>query len=383
MSDTASSTPSIAVLPLGATEQHGPHLPFETDTIIAETIANAARLKLAGTDMAVEFLPAEPVGYSVEHSDVSGTRTLAFDEAVSRWIRIGEACNARGIRKFVMLNAHGGNSPLMTVVATELRVRFAMLAVATSWTRFALPHGLVPAGEKAFGIHGGEIETSVMLAARPDLIEKVRPDFPFFAKRPILDCGYYDTLLRDDVDLVQGELKNCEEDAIVLSDGTRIECDALVLATGYTLEYFSDFDIAGRDGVVLQDLWNPIPHAYKGMEVPGFPNFFITAGPNSALASSHTVLAEQQVHYVVKCLKRMVEDDLATMEVTQQACDAFNDMLQERMENTIWIQSGSAHGYYRHHTGKIVLAFPGPNVEYWKMLRRPEMSDYAVEPNAG
>ena len=142
----------------------------------------------------------------------------------------------------------------------------------------------------------------------------------------------------------------------------------------------------------LRETWTA-----KGLDVSGltqnqltdnqfyllFPNFFITAGPNSALASSHTVLAEQQVHYVVKCLKRMVEDDLATMEVTQQACDAFNDMLQERMENTIWIQSGSAHGYYRHHTGKIVLAFPGPNVEYWKMLRRPEMSDYAVEPNAG
>lgn len=241
--------------------------------------------------------------------------------------------------------------------------------------------GVSPTNEAARQLSISYMEKK--LAARPDLIEKVRPDFPFFSKRPILDCGYYDTLLRDDVDLVQGELKSCKEDAIILSDGTRIECDALVLATGYTLEYFADFAITGRDNVDLQDLWNPIPQAYKGMEVPGFPNFFITAGPNSALASSHTVLAEQQVHYVVECLKRMVEDDLATMEVTQQACDAFNQMLQERMENTIWIQSGTAHGYYRHHTGKIVLAFPGPNVEYWKMLRRPEMSDYAVEPNAG
>lgn len=215
---------------------------------------------------------------------------------------------------------------------------------------------------------------------RPDLMELVRPDFPFFSKRPILDCGYYDTLLRDDVSLVQGELKSCEEDAIVLSDGRRIECDALILATGYTLEYFSEFDITGRDGVDLQDLWNPVPYAYKGMEVPGFPNFFITAGPNSGLASSHTVLAEQQVHYVVECFKRMVEDDLVTMEVTEKACADFNEMLQERLENTIWMQSGTAHGYYRHHTGKIVLAFPGPNVEYWKMLRRPDMADYSVAP---
>jgi len=220
-------------------------------------------------------------------------------------------------------------------------------------------------------------------ADRPDLMEMVRPDFPFFAKRPILDCGYYDTLLRDDVTLVQGELKSCEEDGIVLSDGRRIACDALVLATGYTLEYFAEFAIKGRDGIDLQDLWNPVPYAYKGMEVPGFPNFFITAGPNSGLASSHTVLAEQQVHYVTECLKRMVEDDLATMEVTEKACADFNAMLQERLENTIWMQSGTAHGYYRHHTGKIVLAYPGPNVEYWKMLRRPDMADYAVQPNEG
>ena len=220
------------------------------------------------------------------------------------------------------------------------------------------------------------------LADRPDLLEKVRPDFPFFSKRPILDCGYYDTLMRPDVDLVEGELKSCEADGIVLSDGRKIECDALILATGYAIEHFAAFDIKGRDGVDLQDLWNPIPYAYKGMEVPRFPNFFVTAGPNSGLASSHTVLAEQQVHYVVECLKRMVEDDLATMEVTEKACTDFNAMLQERLENTIWMQSGTAHGYYRHHTGKIVLAFPGPNVEYWKMLRRPDMADYTVEPKA-
>lgn len=161
---------TIAVLPLGATEQHGPHLPFETDTIIAESVATRAAAALPG-DLDVEFLPVEPVGYSIEHSDVAGTKTLAFDEAVERWIGIGEAALARGIRRFVMLNAHGGNTPLMTIVATELRVRHAMLAVATSWTRFGYPPEIVSPHEKAFGIHGGLIETSVMLALRPDLVD--------------------------------------------------------------------------------------------------------------------------------------------------------------------------------------------------------------------
>ena len=161
---------SVAVLPLGATEQHGPHLPFETDTIIAEGVA-ARVAGLLPTGLQVDFLPVEPVGYSIEHMDVAGTRTLAFDEAVRRWIGIGEACHRQGCRRFVMLNAHGGNSPLMTIVATELRVRLDMLAVATSWTRFGYPADLVSAEEKALGIHGGFIETSVMLALRPDLVD--------------------------------------------------------------------------------------------------------------------------------------------------------------------------------------------------------------------
>ena len=169
---------SIAVLPLGATEQHGPHLPFETDAIIAAGVA--ARVKsLLPPGLEVAFLPVEPVGYSIEHMDVPGTRTLAYDEAVARWIGIGEDCFRRGFRRFVMLNAHGGNAPLMTVVATELRVRRPMLAVATSWTRFGYPAEIVGPREKALGIHGGLIETSVMLALRPDLVDMAKArDFP-------------------------------------------------------------------------------------------------------------------------------------------------------------------------------------------------------------
>lgn len=172
------ATSDIAVLPLGATEQHGPHLPFKTDTLIAQAVASRLQERLAG-EIHLDILPTEPVGYSIEHVDVEGTRTLGFSEALDRWIGIGAQLAERGVRKFVMLNAHGGNSPLMTIVATELRVRHAMLAVATSWTRFGYPADIVSPREKALGIHGGLIETSVMLAIRPELVdmEKAR-DFP-------------------------------------------------------------------------------------------------------------------------------------------------------------------------------------------------------------
>lgn len=168
----------IAVLPLGAHEQHGPHLPFETDRLIAEGIVGRVVAALP-RDLPATFLPVEPVGYSVEHMDVPGTRTLAYDEAITRWLGTAEQLARLGIRKFVMLNAHGGNSPLMTIVTTEARVRLRMLAVATSWTRFGQPQGWIAPEDKAIDIHGGDIETSVMLALCPERVDMAKArDFP-------------------------------------------------------------------------------------------------------------------------------------------------------------------------------------------------------------
>lgn len=164
------SSDLIVVLPLGAHEYHGPHLPFDTDTQIARAVTQRAAAKLPA-DSRVSFLEAEPVGYSVEHIHRKGTRTLTCEEAIARWIAIGKQQHDKGVRKFVMLNAHGGNSPLMTIVATELRCRFSMLAVATSWSRFGLPEGLISPEQQALDIHAGFIETSVMLAIAPETVK--------------------------------------------------------------------------------------------------------------------------------------------------------------------------------------------------------------------
>lgn len=160
----------IAVLPLGAHEQHGPHLPFDTDTLIARGLVDRLMESLPA-GLPVTVLPVEPVGYSIEHMDVAGTKTLAFDEAVNHWLAIADTLQEKGIRKLMILNAHGGNAPLMTIVATEARVRFNMLAVATSWTRFGQPDGWIDPADKTIDIHGGDIETSVMLALHPDKVD--------------------------------------------------------------------------------------------------------------------------------------------------------------------------------------------------------------------
>ncbi|MCY0096621.1 creatininase family protein [Hoeflea sp. J2-29] len=168
----------IAILPLGAHEQHGPHLPFETDALIAEAVAQRL-VASAPSPVDPLLLPVEPVGYSIEHMDVPGTQSLTYHEAVERWLGIAARCADRGMDRLMLLNAHGGNAPLLTLVATEARVRFNILVVATSWTRFGVPPGIISPQDKALDIHAGDIETSVMLAIRPDLVGlNALQDFP-------------------------------------------------------------------------------------------------------------------------------------------------------------------------------------------------------------
>ncbi|MEO0547370.1 MAG: creatininase family protein [Pseudomonadota bacterium] len=184
------SDTTIVMVPLGATEQHGPHLPFETDTLIADGVCDRliAAFKADEAGLDVRILPVEPIGYSPEHMDFRGSQTLVFDEAIERWIGIGVACARHGVRRIVFMNAHGGNVPIVQIVCQELRVRQAMLAVATKWDRFAKGIGLVSEREEAFGIHGGDIETSAMLALAPQSVDmSAAKDFPNLQEALVLD----------------------------------------------------------------------------------------------------------------------------------------------------------------------------------------------------
>jgi creatinine amidohydrolase len=162
----------IAILPLGAHEYHGPHLPLETDAVIAEGVARRLKTALGARD--VIMLPVERIGYSPEHLDREGTESLGYQEAIERWLSVAERLRDDGVGRLMLLNAHGGNSPLLAIVAMEARLRFGMLCVATSWTRFGVPAAILPPERKALDIHGGDIETSVMLALRPDLVDRDR-----------------------------------------------------------------------------------------------------------------------------------------------------------------------------------------------------------------
>jgi creatinine amidohydrolase len=153
----------IAVLPLAATEQHGPHLPLETDVLIAEAYLARVRQQLSNT-APVTFLPIERIGISSEHIDFPGTQTLSPETALKNWMAIGESVARAGLKKLVMVTSHGGNSAAMGIVAQELRAHHRLLVVTTSWGRLSAADTLFPADEVEHGIHGGAVETSIMLA---------------------------------------------------------------------------------------------------------------------------------------------------------------------------------------------------------------------------
>ena len=168
---------TIAVLPVAATEQHGPHLPLSVDTVLADGIV-AASLPHLAPELSVLFLPTQAVGLSPEHARFPGTLTLRAETVLRLWTEIGESVAAAGVRKLLLFNSHGGQVSVMDLVARDLRARLNLLVYSCSW--FNLPlhdaqgqdlNALFSAEEHRFGIHGGEVETSMMLALAPQRVQ--------------------------------------------------------------------------------------------------------------------------------------------------------------------------------------------------------------------
>jgi creatinine amidohydrolase len=162
---------TVAVLPLGATEQHGPHLPLGVDTVLADGIV-AAALPLLPAELPVLFLPTQQIGLSPEHARFAGTLTLSAETVIRMWKEIGAGVARTGVKKLVLFNAHGGHVGAMDIVARELRAAHGLIVYSVSW--FNLPLGdagaQFGADEHRFGVHAGDIETSMMLALAPQQV---------------------------------------------------------------------------------------------------------------------------------------------------------------------------------------------------------------------
>lgn len=187
---------AIAILPIAATEQHGPHLPLSVDTDLAHAMVEEAARHLP-PDLPALFLPVQPVGFSPEHLGFAGTLSLRAETVLRLWGELGECVHASGVRKLLLFNTHGGNTGLMDPVARELRARLGMLVYSTSWFQLPLLDddgrdllARIPEREQRFGAHAGQLETALMQTIRPQQVRQAAlRDFASTSEQRARDFG--------------------------------------------------------------------------------------------------------------------------------------------------------------------------------------------------
>ncbi|MTD14038.1 SidA/IucD/PvdA family monooxygenase [Nakamurella sp. YIM 132087] len=216
------------------------------------------------------------------------------------------------------------------------------------------------------------------LAGRPDLLAKSVPEYPPFAKRILIDNGWYRSLLRPNVTLVAESVAGLDADGVVTSTGDHHPADVVVYATGFeTDRYLHPIRVLGRGGAVLSEVWNGTdPRAYLGMTVPGFPNLFLMYGPNTnPPGGSFIYIAECQGHYIGTMASMMLRDGISAVECKPERYETYTEQVDVAAAGLLWSHPRVA-SYYKNAFGRVVTNSPWRVVDYWHMTRHPDLADF-------
>ena len=228
-------------------------------------------------------------------------------------------------------------------------------------------------------LFAGHIEAE--LAERPDLIPTVMPDYPPFSKRFIRDNGAWPrTIMRNDVDLVTTPIETITPDGVRTADGVLHEADVLIYGTGFTAsDFLMPMRVVGRDGVELHDRWQGDARAYLGITLPGFPNLFLLYGPNTNIVvnGSITYFSECEVHFVVGCVRALLQEGAKALEPKPSVHDAFNERIDAENLQMAWGVS-TVNTWYKNATGRTAQNWPFSLLEYWQLTRSPNLDDFEL-----
>ncbi|MEU1549874.1 NAD(P)/FAD-dependent oxidoreductase [Nocardia sp. NPDC005745] len=220
------------------------------------------------------------------------------------------------------------------------------------------------------------------LKSKPELIEKCVPNYPPYGKRILMDNGWFETLLRDDVDLVTDSVARITPTGVVAADGTEYEADIIAYATGFHAHrVLHPMEVIGRRDINIRDVWgDDDARAYLGIAVPDLPNFFCLFGPNTGLGHGGSIVfhTEIQVRYVMGMLRKMLDRDIRAVEVRHDRHDSYNNDLERLHNEMIWSHQGMTT-WYRNAKGRVVSLSPWKLVDYWTMTRDPQLSDYHLD----
>jgi cation diffusion facilitator CzcD-associated flavoprotein CzcO len=205
---------------------------------------------------------------------------------------------------------------------------------------------------------------------------KLTPDYPFGCKRTLVTSDFYKAVVRDNVELVTDPIARVTPGGVVTADGREHAVDAIVLATGFrATEYLHGLDVVGLDGRLLRDDWAEVAHAYMGLTVAGYPNFFMLYGPNTNQGGNSIIfILEAQAAYVIRALRAMRRRHIGAVDVKRDVMDAYNRELAEALHGTVW--DTGCQSYFKNENGKIATQLPYPSMWYWRRTRRFRMRDY-------
>ncbi|HTI78253.1 MAG TPA: NAD(P)-binding domain-containing protein, partial [Mycobacterium sp.] len=213
-----------------------------------------------------------------------------------------------------------------------------------------------------------------------ELRRKLTPDHPFGCKRLVFATDYLQALTQPHVEVVSSPARTLRERTLVTYDGTQLDVDVVLCATGYAAaDYLGQIDVTGEGGATLREAWREGAYAYLGMAVPGFPNFFMLYGPNTNVGSNSVIfMLEAQARYIVRALRYMRRRRRSYIAVRTTAMADFMAKIDGWMEGTVWLTRCS--NYFRAANGRVVTQWPRSARAFWGMTRRFRPSAYTFEP---
>jgi cyclohexanone monooxygenase len=184
------------------------------------------------------------------------------------------------------------------------------------------------------------------------------------------------------VEVVSSPARYLRTRSLVTEDGTELDVDAVLCATGYAAaDYLGQIDVIGEGGESLRETWTDGAYAYLGMAVPGYPNFFMLYGPNTNVGSNSVIfMLEAQAHYIVRALKHMRRRGKRYIVVRRDTMANFIEKIDGWMQGTVWLTR--CHNYFRAPNGRVVTQWPRSARAFWGMTRRFKASDYSFAPPA-
>jgi cation diffusion facilitator CzcD-associated flavoprotein CzcO len=207
--------------------------------------------------------------------------------------------------------------------------------------------------------------------------EALIPDYQLGCKRILISNDWYPTLFRPNVQVVTTPVDEITSTA-VMSDGTEHPVDTIVFGTGFaSTGFLAPIEIIGRNGRDLHAEWLSGAEAHLGITVAGYPNLFLLYGPNTNLGHNSIIfMLERQIAYALSSIRRLIDENLVALEVTDTAQARSNRRLEARLARTVW--ADSCHSWYKTASGKITNNWSGTTASYWWHTRRPRPADFTT-----